>query len=143
VTFAKPSSSLACRLPSVPFLVSNAQNAGRLNTLGNTLLINDCHDRSPILAYLFLSVVLSSGSSDSISASHIGTALTFSAGSFIFVAMHAVQELASASADVDEGGHRHLSGDPPQILGRTGRVAVFLLGTILPKMLESITGHHH
>jgi solute carrier family 39 (zinc transporter), member 9 len=108
------------------------------------------------LAYLFLSVILTSDSGDNISPSHIGIALTFSAGTFIFVAMHAVQELASASADIDEGErdsgnalhlhhqHRHpSSADPKQILGRTGRVAVFLLGTILPKTLQSLTGHGH
>ncbi|UZJ54577.1 hypothetical protein CBS101457_003897 [Exobasidium rhododendri] len=110
-----------------------------------------------ITTYLFLSVVLTADSGDSISSSHIGVALTFSAGTFIFVAMHAVQELASASADFDEGdkdastalhlhhNHRHPSTEakPKQILGRTGRVAVFLLGTILPKTLQSITGHSH
>lgn len=75
--------------------------------------------------------------------------------------MHAVQELASASADLDETEkdarndahlhhhhhHRHNQSPPSpearQILGRTGRVAVFLLGTVLPKTLQSLTGHGH
>lgn len=41
-----------------------------------------------------------SGGGGGISAKHVGTALTFSAGSFIFVALDAVHELASHSADV-------------------------------------------
>jgi hypothetical protein len=102
-----------------------------------------------------LSLVLRS-EGEAISSSHIGVALTFSAGTFIYVAMHAVQELASASADIDESDadsrtaahhhHHHHSSSPAeakQILGRTGRVAVFLLGTVLPKTLQSLTGHGH
>lgn len=127
-----------------------------------------------LTTYLFLSLILNPGADGSaISPHHIGTALTLSAGTFLFVAMHAVQELTSADADLDldEGHHHHhhhvhhsgqgaphghaheqraagahpgaTSSPPRQILGRTGRVAVFVLGTILPKVLQGLVGHHH
>ena len=121
-----------------------------------------------IFTYLFLSLVLkSSPDSNAIGSEHIGGALTFSAGTFMFVAMHAVQELTSAAADIDLDGsthhhHHHHHGHthhyegvstsshgapaeapPRQILGRTGRVSCFLLGTILPKIMQGLVGHHH
>lgn len=123
-----------------------------------------------IFTYLFLSLVLKSGpEANGIGSEHIGGALTFSAGTFMFVAMHAVQELTSAAADIDlegsthhhhhhhrEHGHGHhyqgistsshaasAETPPREILGRTGRVSCFLLGTILPKILQSLVGHHH
>lgn len=118
-----------------------------------------------IFTYLFLSLVLKSGpGSNGIGSEHIGGALTFSAGTFMFVAMHAVQELTSAAADIDleasthhhHHGHAHhyegvstsshgapAEAPPRQILGRTGRVSCFLLGTILPKILQGLVGHHH
>lgn len=114
------------------------------------------HKDPCITAYTILSIFFSSDSNGSISSEHIGIALTFSAGTFIFVAMHAVQELASAAADIDDSErdtrahyhhhhqqHASQSFEPRQILGRTGRVAVFLFGTVLPKTLQSITGHGH
>lgn len=132
-----------------------------------------------IISYLFLSLVLSSSpeSGEGIQPHHIGGALTFSAGTFMYVAMHAVNELAAAAADIDSdavaaanGAHRHHhhhhpphhggtasdadsvraaqspsapSGQPRQILGRTGRIAVFVLGSMLPKTLQSLVGHGH
>jgi zinc transporter 9 len=114
------------------------------------------------LTYAFLSLLATKGntsSEDTISPHHIGAALMFSAGTFLFVAMHAVQELASAAADADmeeEHHHRHHhnhheehhhpahnSASPKQILGRTGRIAVFALGTILPKTMQIFVGHSH
>lgn len=120
-----------------------------------------------IFTYLFLSLVLKSNpdsNSNGIGSEHIGGALTFSAGTFMFVAMHAVQELTSAAADIDldASTHHHHHGHahhyegvstsphgaptealPRQILGRTGRLSCFLLGTILPKILQGLVGHHH
>ncbi|PWN36154.1 Zip-domain-containing protein [Meira miltonrushii] len=120
-----------------------------------------------IFTYLFLSLVLKSSpdsNSNGIGSEHIGGALTFSAGTFMFVAMHAVQELTSAAADIDldASTHHHHHGHahhyegvstsphgapaealPRQILGRTGRLSCFLLGTILPKILQGLVGHHH
>lgn len=93
-----------------------------------------------LAAYLILSLVLSPGSSvGNISPHHIGAALTFSAGTFIFVAMHAVNELTSASADEDTEGGNAPSSKP--ILGRIGRTSTFIIGSILPKGLQMVVGH--
>ncbi|PWN47268.1 Zinc/iron permease [Violaceomyces palustris] len=94
-----------------------------------------------IITFLFLSTVLGSDpSSDegaAIEPRHIGTALSFSGGTFLFVAMHAITELASASADLT------YSDDSPPVLGRFGRIALVLLGSATPKLLQSLAGHGH
>lgn len=87
--------------------------------------------------------------------SHIGLALTFSGGTFLFVAMHAVQHATSAHSDSHSDGaaesgaahsHEHAHGgevSEARLLGRTGRVAVLLLGAMLPRMLQGLVGHGH
>lgn len=75
--------------------------------------------------------------------------------------MHAVHELASAGADTEQADdtedHHHASapnspafqphqqhGQPVrQILGRTGRISILLIGTVLPRMMQGLVGHHH
>ncbi|PWN25063.1 hypothetical protein BDZ90DRAFT_211219, partial [Jaminaea rosea] len=74
--------------------------------------------------------------SSAISPSHVGTALTFSAGSFIYVALDAVHELASSSSDYERGPDgRHIA---KMTLGRTGRIATLLAGAVLPKTLQIV-----
>lgn len=124
------------------------------------------------IAYLFLTLITGHSQESgvgSVSEKHIGAALTFSGGTFIFVAMHAVHELASAGADTEQPDdaddhhyihhasaqntsafhssqqqqqQQHLQSSR-QILGRTGRVAILLVGTVLPRALQSVVGHHH
>ncbi|CAO1627794.1 unnamed protein product [Jaminaea pallidilutea] len=98
-----------------------------------------------ISTYLLLSFVLGAQSShngeSSISTNHVGSALTFSAGSFIYVAIDAVHELASSSSDCE----RDANGTPlpKQTLGRSGRIAMVLLGAVLPRTLQMLVGHGH
>ncbi|KAF6767400.1 Zinc/iron permease [Kalmanozyma brasiliensis GHG001] len=79
----------------------------------------------------------------------IGTALAFSGGTFLFVAFHAVLELAGAEADTvprmggDEAGE-------VQILGKWLRIVLLIAGSCTPRLLQSLLaalgageGHHH
>ncbi|GAK61832.1 zinc transporter ZIP9-like [Moesziomyces antarcticus] len=77
----------------------------------------------------------------------IGTALAFSGGTFLFVAFHAVLELAGADADtVVRPG---VAGDEEvQILGKYLRIVLLIAGACTPRFLQSLlTGlgveHHH
>lgn len=76
-----------------------------------------------------------------VSSSHVGIALSFSAGSFLYVALDAVRELASSSSDyeVDAQGIQL----PKQVLYRTGRIVTLLVGAIIPKGLQLAFGHRH
>lgn len=85
-----------------------------------------------------------------VSALHVGAALTFSAGSFLYVAMDACHELASHSADVEtitpaggQGGEGEGEVNERMTLGRWGRISVLLLGAVLPRSLQMVFGHGH
>ncbi|PWN44945.1 hypothetical protein IE81DRAFT_244284 [Ceraceosorus guamensis] len=125
-----------------------------------------------IITYGVLSVFLRNepAQGGGIAAEHIGTALTFSAGTFLFVAMHAVNHATAPSADQEEVSSQSRSngqaggvGSAPSnsnprrraplsaessvvrrrpLLGRTGRIAILLLGSMLPKALQGLVGHH-
>ncbi|KAJ9476363.1 Metal homeostasis factor ATX2 [Pseudozyma hubeiensis] len=81
----------------------------------------------------------------------IGTALAFSGGTFLFVAFHAVLELAGAEADTVPT--HSASGDAPgetQILGKWLRIVLLIAGACTPRMLQGLLaslgageGHHH
>ncbi|SPO21424.1 related to ATX2 - Golgi membrane protein involved in manganese homeostasis [Ustilago trichophora] len=73
----------------------------------------------------------------------IGTALAFSGGTFLFVAFHAVLELAGAEADIvpREDGET-------QILGKWLRITLLIAGGCTPRLLQSLLAsfggsHHH
>ncbi|SAM58220.1 related to ATX2-Golgi membrane protein involved in manganese homeostasis [Ustilago bromivora] len=77
----------------------------------------------------------------------IGTALAFSGGTFLFVAFHAVLELAGVEADtVPKQGE---DGGETQILGKWLRIGLLIAGSCTPRLLQSILagldggGHHH
>ncbi|GAC99581.1 potential ZIP metal ion transporter [Pseudozyma hubeiensis SY62] len=81
----------------------------------------------------------------------IGTALAFSGGTFLFVAFHAVLELAGAEADTVPT--HSASADAPgetQILGKWLRIVLLIAGACTPRMLQGLLaslgageGHHH
>ncbi|CBQ68230.1 conserved hypothetical protein [Sporisorium reilianum SRZ2] len=88
-----------------------------------------------------------SGDAAGIDGKSIGTALAFSGGTFLFVAFHAVLELAGAEADTVP---RHGGGDEMgevQILGKWLRIALLIAGACTPRLLqgvmESFGGSHH
>ncbi|CAO1622726.1 unnamed protein product [Parajaminaea phylloscopi] len=76
-----------------------------------------------------------------VSSTHVGAALTFSAGSFLYVALDAVHELASSSSDYEMDPHGNQL--PKQTLGRVGRIAILLIGAMIPKTLQTVFGHGH
>lgn len=84
-----------------------------------------------------------SGGGEGIDGKSIGTALAFSGGTFLFVAFHAVLELAGAEADTvpcDDG--------ETQILGKWLRITLLILGACTPRLLQSLLAgfggaHHH
>ncbi|TKY91039.1 hypothetical protein EX895_001038 [Sporisorium graminicola] len=80
----------------------------------------------------------SSGEGQGIDAKSIGTALAFSGGTFLFVAFHAVLELAGAEADTVP---RQLGGDEAgevQILGKWLRIVLLIVGACTPRMLQGV-----
>ncbi|SPO20504.1 related to ATX2 - Golgi membrane protein involved in manganese homeostasis [Ustilago trichophora] len=83
------------------------------------------------------------GGGEGIDGKSIGTALAFSGGTFLFVAFHAVLELAGAEADTvpREDGET-------QILGKWLRIALLIAGGCTPRLLQSLLAgfggsHHH
>lgn len=79
----------------------------------------------------------------------IGTALAFSGGTFLFVAFHAVLELAGAEADTLPSlvGSADAAGET-QILGKWLRIALLIAGACTPRLLQSVLAsfggaHHH
>ncbi|KAN0060241.1 hypothetical protein ACQY0O_007570 [Thecaphora frezii] len=105
--------------------------------------------------------MLFSNQSSGIDAKHIGIALLFSGGTFLFVAMHAVSELASEEADLEpvaetqqqhatSNSHGHGGGDPEaqreasiverEVLGKVLRMALFILGSATPTLLQKVVG---
>lgn len=103
-----------------------------------------------LVTYLLLSIFLNGEETQSgasaqqqpvVSPRHVGTALSFSAGSFLYVALDAVHELASSSSDYKMDAHGVQL--PKQTLGRTGRIATLLFGATIPKVLQSLFGHGH
>lgn len=77
----------------------------------------------------------------------IGTALAFSGGTFLFVAFHAVLELAGAEADTVPS---HADGEEAgevQILGKWLRIVLLIFGSCTPRLLQALLasfgGNHH
>lgn len=111
-----------------------------------------------ILTYLALALLLDAdlvsahggGSSDGsgIDGKSIGTALAFSGGTFLFVAFHAVLELAGADADTVPSQDGSEPGET-QILGKWLRVLLLIAGACTPRILQTLLAsvgggaHHH
>jgi solute carrier family 39 (zinc transporter), member 9 len=101
---------------------------------------------------------LASSSEDSTSRSqlYIGAALTFSGGTFLFVAMHALEDVTdSPGPDAGEGGHAahrhdhedhgdhpHAHPDESDWVRKPVRILLLLIGAIVPKSLQILTGGH-
>ncbi len=136
------------------------------------------HRRTRITAYLLLAlffhatraVLMVSDGSGSLSAAaaaaaseiYIGGALTFSGGTFLFVAIHALEDATdSPGPDAGEGGyaphgagageegHSHAHGDHPHAhpqekdwVSKPAKILLLLTGALLPKLLQILTGGH-
>ncbi|PWY97406.1 Zinc/iron permease [Testicularia cyperi] len=77
-----------------------------------------------------------SAESGGINAKHVGTALAFSGGTFLFVAFHAVLELAGVEADTVSSATN--DGSDVQILGKYLRVILLIAGAWTPRLLQSL-----
>ena len=100
-------------------------------------------------AYTTLSLLVGMDHGQAIAAEHIGTALLFSGGTFLFVAMHAITDLAGAQADlVDAQDLESTSATKHEVLGKFARIVLVVLGAWTPRILQKIVialggGHHH
>ncbi|GAA5877684.1 hypothetical protein JCM3774_006641 [Rhodotorula dairenensis] len=83
---------------------------------------------------------------------YTGLALVFSGGTFLFVATHALREQEkreerkqrqAAAAAGGSGGGDMGDDPPPRYLGQKGRLALVLIGMLLPAVLTRLVGHGH
>ncbi|EPQ29086.1 uncharacterized protein PFL1_03375 [Pseudozyma flocculosa PF-1] len=112
-----------------------------------------------VTTYVLISLLFGGSTGGGIDSKHIGIALLFSGGTFLFVAMHAVLELAGPDADLepvsdgtgDTEAQRNGTDDAVverEVLGKLVRMGLVILGAWTPRLLQKVAaglggGHHH